>query len=404
MSIRPGWCAIGGACFAEDDINPLEPCQVCLGGEGWSDATTVECLSICGNGLVEGNEGCDDRNIEGGDGCDEECLPERGFLCEGEPSICTIKCGDAIRLGDEACDNGGTTGGDGCDPSCRVEPGYQCDDNGCIPRCGDGWRLADEECDDGNLEAGDGCSSVCREELGFSCSEPNSALSAFFLPVIYHDFRAEPQDAPHPDFQAYISGLQAVLVMDTLGHDGVPIFARSGQPRALTGPEEFRQWFVTTEGVNARIDGVLPFNREGAAGAFTFAFRSSEYFPIDGLGFGDYLEYGHNYHFTSALKFRFRYQGGEKLSFTGDDDVWIFVNGRLALDLGGTHNPASATVELATQIDPAFGVRADTRFDIVEGGIYEVAVFHAERYTVGSNFNFVVTVPILAGNRSVCRP
>src|SRR5262249_39068558 len=53
-----------------------------------------------------------------------------------------------------------------------------------------------------------------------------------------------------------------------------------------------------------------------------------------------------NWHFTSELRYFFQYQGGETLSFYGDDDVFVFVNGRLAVDVGGIHNQRNGRVVL----------------------------------------------------------
>ena len=35
----------------------------------------------CGNGIRQGEEGCDDGNVASGDGCDQGCRIESGFVC-----------------------------------------------------------------------------------------------------------------------------------------------------------------------------------------------------------------------------------------------------------------------------------------------------------------------------------
>ncbi|TMA57855.1 MAG: DUF4215 domain-containing protein, partial [Deltaproteobacteria bacterium] len=51
---------------------------------------------ICGDGLVEGSEQCDDGNTANGDGCSSICTLESGFSCSGNPSVCTSACGDGF--------------------------------------------------------------------------------------------------------------------------------------------------------------------------------------------------------------------------------------------------------------------------------------------------------------------
>lgn len=86
----------------------------------------------------------------------------------------------------------------------------------------------------------------------------------------------------------------------------------------------------------------------------------------------------HNFHFTSELRYRFRFEAGQSYSIevTGDDDLWIFVNGRLALDLGGIHTPVGGEVVIDSDSASRFGLEA--------GELHEVAIFHAERQTTGS--------------------
>jgi cysteine-rich repeat protein len=75
---------------------------------------------------------------------------EPGWICPGlAPRDCTTVCGDGIVAGNESCDDGNQQGDDGCDPDCFFE------------RCGDGVQQSSEVCEDGNIEGGDGCSEDC---------------------------------------------------------------------------------------------------------------------------------------------------------------------------------------------------------------------------------------------------
>ena len=120
-----------------------------------SVAESVSCTTpaVCGDGLVEGTESCDDGNGRPGDGCDAACGVEAGWNCMGSPSVCTSICGDRLRVGAEVCDTGGASAT--CDADCTAVA------------CGDRTLngAAGEACDDGNVVGGDGCSTTCRLEI-----------------------------------------------------------------------------------------------------------------------------------------------------------------------------------------------------------------------------------------------
>ena len=69
------------------------------------------------------------------------------------------------------------------------------------------------------------------------------------------------------------------------------------------------------------------------------------FFPIDNQGWGNQGR-PHNYHFTFEVHLEFAYNGGEGFTFTGDDDVWLFINGKLAIDIGGVHGAESESIDL----------------------------------------------------------
>jgi cysteine-rich repeat protein len=76
---------------------------------------------VCGNGLVDGAESCDDHNTSDGDGCSANCLVEAGFVCTGGTHCHNLTCGDGYRDSPEGCDDGNTVDGDGCSSTCALE-------------------------------------------------------------------------------------------------------------------------------------------------------------------------------------------------------------------------------------------------------------------------------------------
>jgi cysteine-rich repeat protein len=80
--------------------------------------------AVCGNGILESGEHCDDGNVVAGDGCSPLCELEEGWVCIGEPGNYTCHvtvCGDGVVEGSEVCDDGNDIDGDGCSSTCTVE-------------------------------------------------------------------------------------------------------------------------------------------------------------------------------------------------------------------------------------------------------------------------------------------
>ncbi len=47
-----------------------------------------QCISNCGNGIINSGEACDDGGTVPGDGCSSSCQVEGGWICQGQPSTC----------------------------------------------------------------------------------------------------------------------------------------------------------------------------------------------------------------------------------------------------------------------------------------------------------------------------
>jgi fibro-slime domain-containing protein len=388
------------------------------------------CRTVCGDGIRAGREQCDDGGTSNGNGCDSLCRLEANFKCTDPASpasaadVCTVTaCGDGEQEGTEQCDDGNLAAYDGCDTDCRVEPDCGGTPYTCASECGDGKKFPDEACDDGNILSGDGCSSSCTLEAGFLCTHNAADLGdQLELPIVYRDFNSS-----HPHFQLDGAGVTPNMVLSTLGANGKPVynvdFVHDGNDDftmdvAGTDPNGteafndaqitslFNQWYVTdpAASVNTEVLGTILLD-EISPGVFQFA-KSGDgnyFFPLDGLGFNQ-LSSGngtHNFHFTSEVRTWFTYDNPAQnpvLTFSGDDDVWVFVNGRLAVDLGGIHVEETGSIELEGstgqssigRVPAGTGTATIVNIPLNPNGVNEIAVFQAERRTTQSNYTLTL--------------
>jgi len=182
----------------------------------------------------------------------------------------------------------------------------------------------------------------------------------------------------HPDFEDGLADDRGI-VEETLGVDGKPVYAGGTGTATTHGQEAFDQWFRDTPGVNLSAPYAITLE---PAGGGIYTYSNPEFFPIDDQLFGNQAR-PHNYHFTLEIHTRFQYRGGEVFTFTGDDDLFVFVNGRLAIDLGGVHGAESSTID--------FDAMAGT-LGITPGNAYDLDFFFAERHTTESNFRIDTTI------------
>ncbi|EGC36621.1 hypothetical protein DICPUDRAFT_150858 [Dictyostelium purpureum] len=156
----------------------------------------------------------------------------------------------------------------------------------------------------------------------------------------------------------------------------------------------FNQWFVDIPGVNIPFPYELVLTETGV-GTGIYEFASTLFFPLNGMGFDNKTEYPNEpvyydlygnpeaFHFCMAIHSSFPYNGGEEFRFAGDDDVWIYFNNQLLVDLGSIHPIAEKVVML------------DEIQGLIPGNYYDFDMFYCERHTdnsdliISANFNFV---------------
>jgi len=446
--------------------------STCALDSGWEcPLAGAQCVAAaCGDGLRVDMEQCDDHNAHNGDGCSSSCAIEIGFDCPqvGAACVATV-CGDATLDVTEQCSDDDATPFDGCDARCQIEPA--CSGGACASVCGDGvaipGTLPAEACEDGNRLAGDGCSSTCMIEDGFHCEfrdlpDPESIT----IPVLYRDFigysdvfgDGTSNRTGHIDFNnpndandSIVFGIVAPTLGTVMGDDGVarkvPVLSgASGTTYAADSNEapphdatSFSDFYVPRNYAgasdvryNRAVVRSLTLDRVATGpnqGAYQFDSSTRGFFPIDDLGYDvasstpreihtDPNGGTHNFSFTTEAHVVFRYSGTERLDFSGDDDLWVFVDGQLCLDVGGLHPPQSGVMDfghIASESDPtqqavvsSCKAVLDARADAANGPsndrpvYFEMVIFHAERHRAGSNFK--LTLSNFVQRRSVCAP
>jgi fibro-slime domain-containing protein len=429
--------------------------------------------AYCGDGVVDGPsnpnspvygmEQCDDGNKLPFDGCSPTCTNEplcgtRNTYLTSPPLVsfqCFAHCGDGLVIPPEQCDDGNTQDGDGCDHNCNIEtipntstPAWTCTQ----PPPGNSVTLPVAWRD-----------FSPRSHPQFSIDPrvnrrlpqiPQNALQAVSIagPRKYKYVPAYNTGFASPNFGGSFQGV-ADWTMNGPGwvqgsegykpppwYGGAPAYdlvwwadqpatLNTGNANALLTPAgRFAQWYVDDATVNMTFASTLTL-KQITAGTYqyscdnngcdsNFPANPTGFFPLDGQGWvaagkETARDGGHNYSFTTEIRNWFPYQGGERLDFFGDDDLWVFVNGTLTLDVGGIHSKTAGYFQLANDGTATVCVEnipgegpnnhcSQLNLGLTLNSVYEIDVFNAEREIVASNFQ--LTLKGFNGAPSVCTP
>lgn len=244
------------------------------------------------------------------------------------------------------------------------------------------------------------------------------------------DFQERSVSGGHPDFERQPTGgfgHYFGICADELDADHKPVFATSGKlvstqwkdaqgrqimpPRAhyeslsndargafntsktgaATSADNFAQWFRDTPGLNLSAPLTLTLTRAADSNVYTFDDKTDAlysgkggFFPINGQLYGNSAGNDKNFHFTFELATEFVYKkdSGQVFTFKGDDDVFVFIDGKCVIDIGGVHASVTQSVAL------------DRLAWLQDGQKYDLRFFFAERHRTQSNFRIETTIQL----------
>lgn len=242
------------------------------------------------------------------------------------------------------------------------------------------------------------CAALTLLAIASTASAATTTLSGtirdFCAPSIV-DSTGAPVCTQLSDFEGATPGVVANMTGTNLS-GGLPVAGANIVTGASTA-DNFAKWYVDSPGYNLSQAFSLTLN-ETTPGSGVYSYASSSFFPIDGQLYGNQGR-SHNYHFTLHLEGQLSFAdptagADNSFSFTGDDDLWVFVNGIRFIDLGGVHGAANASFTEETL--KAAGLAAGTAYDL--------DIFFAERHTTQSNFNITTSFAIKPPSNDVPEP
>ncbi len=367
---------------------------------------------ICGNGVLQAGEGCDDGNTESDDCCSASCEIESGCQCTQTPAgaetiVIPATYRDFLAGGDfepyEATDLNDPTIG-------FVESTLDAEGKPAYLGPGGGTK-------EGGFVVDAASYAQWYRDVPGTNQTLNSSLTLYSNGSGSYANRYGANGEQWSTSEEVWCGYSDMAEIDAEGNPIPCTYCITDEDPELEGCQGHAE--TSCDDMGRAPDDCTVEGSGTYYGIFRTLYEGSPaFFPADSMTFTPEDErsyavippfYGgrwaeepnaplHNFHFTSEFRFSFQFTGSETLEVSGDDDVWVFIDGKLAVDVGGIHTPVSGTLTFTSSGDGSAVVQSsepegdgltttqDTALGLVAGQIYEIAVFQAERKIESSTF------------------